>query len=328
MLISFFEPARRLFGLIESLVLALVVLIGVRQPTQVGDYKTFLNKSGVFENTAQQSLPQTATHDIVMNHFTKARGDGKIPKCLIIGYDGARADALLQTANDPQGGSHALKEAGGKIYQMYAGGKFPRFQRTKTACGWTSLLTGKWRIERDGTGHGIANNGHSKKDPEKPKLLFNSLLELPNSPVKKTAMVTSWDGHFSTPNASYVRDVAYGKEHGLGAAYIKTDTDEETFDRTKEEILGGVDFALSILEYCDHAGHGSGFGNQNPDYVQAMKDAEHAAWQLIQTVQARPGYAKEDWLILITSDHGGFAKQHNGQFAVERQIFLASNQPF
>jgi hypothetical protein len=43
-------------------------------------------------------------------------------------------------------------------------------------------------------------------------------------------------------------------------------------------------------------------------------------------VKARPGYAGEDWLLIITSDHGGTHRGHGNQFAETRQVFLASNK--
>jgi len=47
---------------------------------------------------------------------------------------------------------------------------------------------------------------------------------------------------------------------------------------------------------------------------------------LIAAVKARSSYANEDWLILITSDHGGVYTGHGPQFAGCRQIFLAANK--
>jgi hypothetical protein len=43
-------------------------------------------------------------------------------------------------------------------------------------------------------------------------------------------------------------------------------------------------------------------------------------------VKARAAYAAEDWLILISADHGGTFSGHGAQFAGERQIFLAANR--
>ena len=47
---------------------------------------------------------------------------------------------------------------------------------------------------------------------------------------------------------------------------------------------------------------------------------------MINAIRARPAYDNEDWLIIITSDHGGFATGHGPQFATARQVFIVANK--
>jgi len=84
---------------------------------------------------------------------------------------------------------------------------------------------------------------------------------------------------------------------------------------------------MCILEHCDHTGHGSGFGNKNPAYIEAFRESERDALLLINAVKARETYADEDWLIIIGSDHGGIGTGHGPQFTVCRQVFIAANKP-
>lgn len=42
-------------------------------------------------------------------------------------------------------------------------------------------------------------------------------------------------------------------------------------------------------------------------------------------VAARPNFPKEDWLYLVTTDHGGIARNHGGQTPEERTIFLIAS---
>ncbi|MDR0531697.1 MAG: alkaline phosphatase family protein [Oscillospiraceae bacterium] len=322
-MVFFFEPLRRVLAVMESLVMCASLLFSTGQTAAPGDYLTKLNRMGLYSNSAQQSLPQTALHNIVLNHFNQTRG--KTPKCLIIGFDGARADALADSINEPKSGIQELRRGGGAVYQMYAGGKFPYLQATVTACGWTTLLTGHWAKEPGGGGHRVTANGVTKA-ANAPKLIFTELLE--QKKVKKSAFVVSWGGHFADDNAVYLNDMADNKAAKNNALWLTMPDDAGTFARTKQELCAkdGADIVMCILEYCDHAGHGSGFGSQNPEYEEAIRAADSNAYDLIAAVKARPTYAKEDWLILITSDHGGVGKGHGGQFAVERQIFLATNK--
>ena len=48
--------------------------------------------------------------------------------------------------------------------------------------------------------------------------------------------------------------------------------------------------------------------------------------KLIEAVKARPTYETEDWLILITSDHGGYVRGHGGSTLMERMMFIVTNK--
>ena len=43
--------------------------------------------------------------------------------------------------------------------------------------------------------------------------------------------------------------------------------------------------------------------------------------EIISAVESRPTYALEDWLIIITSDHGGFNTGHGAFTIQERMTF-------
>lgn len=46
-----------------------------------------------------------------------------------------------------------------------------------------------------------------------------------------------------------------------------------------------------------------------------------------RAIEARSTYAEEDWLIIISTDHGGTETDHGGQTAFERMTWLACNKP-
>ncbi|MFV0508257.1 MAG: hypothetical protein ACK5M8_03280, partial [Shewanella algae] len=47
--------------------------------------------------------------------------------------------------------------------------------------------------------------------------------------------------------------------------------------------------------------------------------------QVLQALTSRPNYQDEEWLILVTSDHGGLGTGHGGQSTGERNTFLILN---
>ena len=291
-----------------------------------GDYLLWLNGTGIYDNRAQNALPQTAMHDIVVEHFSQERTDGKAPKCLIIGYDGARADALVNTKDDVRAATQAVKADGGKIYNMYCGGDLFRRQATSTCPGWTNVLTGHWANERGGTGHGISDNGIVKA-PETPKLLFNNLFDA--ELIGRGALVVAWTEYFAHPGAVWYHDKAYAEAQGYNMHWLDNPLggDHILYNAGLAQIeVPANDLIMVTLDACDYAGHGDGFGNYNPKYIEAFVASEHYGYDLMQAVKARPAYANEDWLIVVITDHGGWSLGHGSHFAVERQIFMAVNK--
>jgi len=142
-------------------------------------------------------------------------------------------------------------------------------------------------------------------------------------------LLVSWGGHFESDTASYRNDIAYCEEQNLDAAWVTMPDDAGTFAQTLAQVESAdcPDMIMCTLEYCDHTGHGTGFGNKNPLYVQAFRDSDRDALALINAVKARATYADEDWLILISTDHGGSGKGHGSQLTECRQVFTAANKP-
>ena len=327
MLTSLFEPFRAILAFFESIALFLGALFGAGQALPViGDYPAQLNRMGIYDNRAQDALPQTAMHNIVIEHFSKERTDGKSPKCLIIGYDGARADALINTKDDPASAAQAVRADGGKIYNMHCGGDFPRLQKTSTCPGWTTLLTGHWAKEPGGTGHGITDNGIVKA-PDAPKLLFDNLFD--RDLIGQAAFVVAWDEYWAYPGAVWYHDKVYADEKGFNIRWLNQayEGDGALCAAGLEQLRDPAnDIVMVTLDACDYAGHGDGFGNYNPKYIEAFVASEHYGYELIQAVKARPTYTAEDWLIIVTTDHGGWRLGHGSQFSVERQTFMAVNK--
>jgi len=283
-----------------------------------------LELTEIYENSVEDSIPQTVIHDIVLEHFSKPRADGRTPKCLIVGYDGCRADALAYP-NEGHSGILALKSAGGGVYRGYTGGNSPAEQSTSTGPGWATMLTGRWAEEPDGTGHGITGNGIIK--PVEPKLIFTQLLE--QGLASKTAFRVSWGGHFTDHNATYLSEMAYCAERGLNAAWVTKFNDADVFDEMMADVKSadGSDMLMCIFEGCDHIGHSTGFTNENLSYVKAFRDSDREALALINAVGKRSTYDSEDWLIIISTDHGGSGTSHGDQSEDCRQTFFAVNKP-
>ena len=282
-----------------------------------------LGELTMLSNKWEEALPQTDIYRLVKDHFNAPLPEGKTEKkAIVIGYDGCRVDALRLLANSRRSAINHLLDKGGQGVFSYCGGvMYPdeNIQATSTAPGWCSMLTGIWANEI-----GVNNNGQPK--PLEPKTLLLSLVE--DGTVDKSAFYVSWDGHFSKKDATYINEKKYAKQNGVNAVFRRAFFDSGT----KRNIISDIekqdcsDFIFLTLEYTDHEGHNTGFGPQNFRYISAFRNAEAAGMDIIEAIEARQNYAAEDWLILITTDHGGNGGGHGGPSFEERMTFIISNK--
>ncbi|MCL2446011.1 MAG: alkaline phosphatase family protein [Oscillospiraceae bacterium] len=332
---------RTIFGFFQSIILVITLFTTSGQflPSEFGCYLRRLDRMGIYNNSTRDSVPQTEFYDLILDHFSQERDDGRTPKAIMIVYDGARADALVNTVDSSESAIFQLQREGGHIYHMHTGGPNLRNQQgVDTAQGFATMLTGRWAFGDDG--HGVFSNSHTKP-ADGPPLIFQPLLE--GGYVDSAAFIVSWNGHFTRTNAdgvgtaNYSNDVALFQQLGLtdaddpaqGAMRWSMNPNDAATTASTIEMLedpDGPGFLVISLEYTDSAGHRYTFGNHRPEYVQAFHNAERAGLDMIEAIRARPTYEQEDWLIMITSDHGGFSHYHGRQFQVTRQVFLAVNR--
>ena len=275
-----------------------------------------------YENTIETAIPQTEIYKMVKNHFSSALPEGKTEKkAIIIGYDGCRADALtLAEGNDS--GIRKMLNNGASINLAYCGGvNYPETntQDTSTAPGWCSVLTGQWADKTGITGNGITKSLEYKT-------LLTSLTE--DKVIDSALFSTTWDGHFVDDDSTYKAEKAYCEEKGLDVTFSKTSNDTTAanvaIDNLKEENC--ADFIFAIYEGTDHAGHSFGFSTNNPIYDVGFRINDVLAYRTINAIENRDTYDTEDWLIIITSDHGGFGTGHGGPTIQERMTFIVTNK--
>ena len=272
-----------------------------------------------YTNTLETATAQTETYALIRDHLASPLAEGKTEKkVIVIGYDGGRADALSLIDENGEGGISYLLATGGQAAINYCGGvNYPAIntQDTSTAPGWCSILTGQWADV-----HGITGNGIEKSNDN--LTLLTSSVE--DGLTDSSAFYVSWNGHFNGDDTTYIQEKNYIDEKGLNVTFLDADDDAGTLANTLADINSAEcsDFIFSILEHPDHAGHDTGFSLNNPDYSQAVAASEADARTIINAIEARPTYETEDWLIIITSDHGGFNTGHGAMTIQERMTFI------
>ena len=275
-----------------------------------------------YENTIETAVPQTELYKMIENHFSSALPEGKTEKkAIIIGYDGCRADALT-LAEGKDSGIRKMLDNGASLNITYCGGvNYPETntQDTSTAPGWCSILTGQWADKTGITGNGITKSMEYKT-------LLTSLTE--NKMIDSAAFITSWDGHFSTDNATYNLEKAYCEEKGLDVSFNLCSSDTNSANTAIKNLKEKdcSDFIFAIYEGTDHAGHAFGFSTNNPIYQVGFRINDVLAYRTLNAIEARETFETEDWLIIITADHGGFKTGHGGPSIQERMTFIVTNK--
>ena len=275
-----------------------------------------------FDNTVEDAIPQTELYNIVKNHFESPLAEGKTEKkAIIIGYDGCRADVLTEMRYEKSAIRDILAH-GGSLKLSYCGGvNYPaeNTQDTSTAPGWCSVLTGVWADK-----HGVTANGITKSMEY--KTLLTSLVE--DKIIDSSTFITKWKGHFDKKNATYLEEKAYCEENGLNVAFNRCKDDEASYEYALNEIgkTDCADFIFVIYEPTDSVGHDYGFTINNPDYKKAFQEADLYGIETLNAIMQRETYNTEDWLIIVTSDHGGIGTDHGGDSIQERMTFFITNK--
>lgn len=292
---------------------------------EIKDTKTYAQEiaaMGIFENTTEQTLPQTIIHKLITEHFNAPLAEGKtVKKAIFLGYDGFRADGLENIRDMDNSAIMAVREMGG-LYHTFSGGiSGVNEQATSTAPSWMAMLTGGWADY-----NGINDNNQMKNDA---KTFLTKIAETGRS----ASFTTSWREH---TKLSYRPDIVYAIENGLPVEYTHQVDDAATYyqilkytakpEGVQKTAAEDPDVIFFTFEHTDHAGHDTGFGNQNEEYISACKEADSWGYEILKTIEARSTYATEDWLIIISTDHGGTETSHGGQTPFERMTWLACNR--
>jgi len=223
-------------------------------------------------------------------------------KVLIIGIDGCKPDAL-KIANTP----NIDKLINEGIFFDNALSSINN-QPTRSGPGWTSLLTGVWFDK-----HSVKDNLFKNVDNSR-IITFDELLNKASLNIK-TSVLTMWN-----PIITKIFD----KELFFTSHF-------EAYDgsiviQSKEHILNTQsDIIFVHIDNADLAGHLYGYSLEGKRYISAIEEIDSYVGTLSQSIKLRKEYKNEEWLIIISSDHGGRKKfllggSHGGQTNEEKLI--------
>jgi predicted AlkP superfamily pyrophosphatase or phosphodiesterase len=262
--------------------------------------------------------------------MTDAGGSARIPKAVFIIVDGIPPDVLEQTATP------VLDEisAEGAYTRAYVGGAVgePSESPTISAVVYNSLLTGTWANKHNVWDNSVENPNYAYWD------IFR--IAKNDDPGLVTAIFSTWIDNRT-------RLVGDGLEaaggHKIDYHYDGFELDTERFPhddagdyiRQIDAVVAaeaaryigqvGPDLSWVYLQYTDDVAHSFGDG---PEFEAAVRQVDAQIGAVWDAIKARRTRHDEDWLIIVTTDHGRDAetgKEHGGQSARERAIWIATN---
>ena len=252
------------------------------------------------------------------------------PKVVFVIVDGIPAD-VIERVRTPA--IDAIAAAGG-YGRATVGGPIgePGETPTISAPGYMSLITGTWANK-----HNVYKNyGIS------PDYRYWNLFRLARSqkPELQLAIFSTWtdnrtillgegladagDWHFDVVVDGLDKDEARFPSLPMDAHIADVD-DAVSRDAARLIESEGPDLSWVYLQYTDDVGHEHG---DSPELDQAVVDMDARLSLVWSAVQDRQKAFDEEWLVIVTTDHGRDAltgRSHGAQSKRERTIWIATN---
>lgn len=253
-------------------------------------------------------------------------------KVLFVILDGIPAD-VMDTVATPN--IDKISAIGGYTVASM-GGEIGGYSETPTisAVGYNSLLTGVWANKHNVWGNSIKNPNYNYWT------IFRMIKEA--DPTKKTAIFSTWlDNRTKLVGANLPATGDFTFDYYFDGMELDTlnfpHGDERTYIYEIDEAVSkeaasyiqkeGPDMSWMYLEFSDDMGHG--FGN-SPQMIDGVEKADLQIGRVWDAIQYRQKTFGEDWLIVITTDHGrtddGFG--HGGHSPRERATWIVTNSKY
>lgn len=238
--------------------------------------------------------PELPTVDVCVPDEAIARR-----RVLVIGVDGVRPDALL-AARAPN--MRRLARTGTVSWDAEVA------DITLSGPSWSALLTGVG-VDK----HGVTDNAFEDHALDRWPTIFERA---------RRARADAWMASF----------VAW---RPLQRFVLTTEVlDRSAWRRSDDRVVAEATAALRRrdplltfvhLDGVDAAGHKHGYGPDNPRYLRAIAAADAHVGELLRAVKRRKTRAAEDWLIVVTTDHGGTGYGHKDDLPANRRVFVIAH---
>jgi hypothetical protein len=229
-------------------------------------------------------------------------------KLLVVGVDGVRHDILAQLSI-PALRALAARGVMSRTF-IFAAPMAP----TVSGPSWSSIATGVWPDK-----HRVLDNDFRNHDLG-PYPDFLTRLEQAR-PALRTYAISDWRPLTETPGPVFTSaiDLRITHDGDREDSWAIAD-DKVTADAIEQLQHQHPDAAFVYLGNVDMVAHG---GDTDLRYRAAIEKVDQQIGAMVAAIEARPTYGDEDWLILVTTDHGHVDRGgHGGPSWQERQSFI------
>ncbi|MCA9261639.1 MAG: alkaline phosphatase family protein [Planctomycetales bacterium] len=215
------------------------------------------------------------------------------PRVLVIGMDGVGGN-YLPAATTPN--LDLLLQKGGGSFSFFNEGALatsPPAGYGASGVNWSTIVTGASAAH-----HGVQDNSFSGSRYDAYPHFFKYLKD--QTPDLYCASIVNW-----APINDEILPAPYADLEIGGVS------DDAVRDAAVQLLSTGDPDAIFLhFDQGDHAGHASGWGSG--EYLQAIANIDRLIGDVVAAAESRPGAATgdEDWLILVTADHGGTGYSH------------------
>ena len=173
--------------------------------------------------------------------------------------------------------------------------------KTLSGPGWVSILTGV-----ESTKHNIVDNTWR----DVPNRYYKTFLWYARNEFSlKTLAAATW--------AAFTR---YYIEDDATDTILESRYNDENAVVFLENQLRNIDQQLSFIYFSntDKTGHKSGFSKGNPHYIEAIEIIDWQISRMLRAIEKRTTRQDEEWLITVTTDHGGKSTHHG--YAIPKPV--------
>ncbi|MFE2142048.1 alkaline phosphatase family protein [Streptomyces sp. NPDC059456] len=243
-------------------------------------------------------------------HTATAAATATTDKVLVIGIDGVVLDRV-KAADAPHLNGLMAQGLTAKS-TLYAN----PMAATSSGPGWSTIATGVWPDK-----HGVKDNTFTGKNYTAHP---DFLTRIENAkPALNTYAAADWEPLTSTDQNGPVFSAKVDKRLSLkGDRDGYGNEDPKIATAAAAELRNqNPDASFVYFGQVDSAGHS--YGAASRQYLDAIGRVDTMVGQLLTAVQSRPTYARENWKILVTTDHGHTdAGGHGGSTLQERGTFV------